>query len=110
MIGHVKHFDSNKAMSFKVIDKGLLKRYIKIWEIISNLIGKEFDSEPSYGHNDKYIMTKNSYGEKLNTNFYGNKIPKEKASYKYLPLIMLDSIIRANTKYFPNTSGRFKIH
>ena len=38
MIGHVKHFDSNKAMSFKVIDKGLLKRYIKIWEIISNLI------------------------------------------------------------------------
>ena len=110
MIGHVKHFDSNKAMSFKVIDKGLLKTYIKIWEIISNLIGKEFDSEPSYGHNDKYIMTKNSYGEKLNTNFYGNKIPKEKASYKYLPLIMLDSVIRANTKNFPNISGRFKIH
>lgn len=55
-------------------------------------------------------MTKNSYGEKLNTNFYGNKIPKEKASYKYLPLIMLDFVIRANTKYFPNTSGRFKIH
>ena len=28
MIGYVKHFDSNKTMSFKVIDKGLLKIYI----------------------------------------------------------------------------------
>ena len=26
MIGYAKHFDSNRAMSFKVIDKGLLKR------------------------------------------------------------------------------------
>ena len=25
---------------------------------ISNLIGKEFDSEPVYGDNDKYIKTK----------------------------------------------------
>ena len=28
MIGYVKHFDSNKTMPFKVIDKGLLKIYI----------------------------------------------------------------------------------
>ena len=26
MIGYAKHFDSNRTMSFKVIDKGLLKR------------------------------------------------------------------------------------
>ena len=37
MIGHVKHFDSNKTMSFKVNDNKLLKKYNKIWEKI-NLI------------------------------------------------------------------------
>ena len=42
-------------MSFKVSDNKLLKRYNKIWEKISNLINIEFDSEPLYGDNDKYI-------------------------------------------------------
>ena len=32
MIGHVKHFDSKKAMSFKFNDNRLLKKYTKIWE------------------------------------------------------------------------------
>ena len=36
MIGYVKHFDSNKTMSFKVFDNKLLKNYTKIWEIRSN--------------------------------------------------------------------------
>ena len=31
LIGYVKHFDSNKAMSFKVSDNKLLKKYNKIW-------------------------------------------------------------------------------
>ena len=39
----------------------------------------EFDSEPVYGHNDKNIKTNiNSYGDKVNKNFQGNKIPKRK--------------------------------
>ena len=32
MIGYVKHFDSNKAISFKVSDNKLLKKYNKTWE------------------------------------------------------------------------------
>ena len=31
-IGYVKHFHSNKAMSFKVSDKKLIKKYTEIWE------------------------------------------------------------------------------
>ena len=97
MVGYVKCFDSNKTMSFKVIDNKLLKKYTNIWERVSNLMNIKFDSEPVYGDNDKYIKTKiESYGDKLNTNFQGKKIPKENASYKCLPLIMLDSVIRAN--------------
>ena len=52
MIGYVKHFDSNKIMSFKVSDNMLLKKHNKIWERISNLTNIEFDSEPVYGDGD----------------------------------------------------------
>ena len=44
MIGYVKHFDSNKTMSFKVGDNKLLKKYNKIWKKFSNLMNIEFDS------------------------------------------------------------------
>ena len=101
MIGYVEHFDSIKTMSFKVIDKKLLKKYTKIWERVSSLMNIKFDSEPVYGDNDKYIKTKiKSYKDKVNTNFQGNKIPKESASYKCLSLMMLDSVIRANKRYY----------
>ena len=40
MIGYVKHFDSNIAMSFKVSDKKLLKKYTKIWRKISSSMKK----------------------------------------------------------------------
>ena len=61
----------------------------------------EFDSEPVYGDNDKYIKAKiKSYGDKVNTNFQGKRIPKENASYKCLSLVMLDSVIRVSKKYY----------
>ena len=64
----------------------------------------EFDNEPVYGNNDKYIKGKiKSHGDKENTNFQGKKIPKENASCKCLSLIMLDSVIRVSKKYYPQT-------
>ena len=75
-------------------------KYNKIWEKISNLMNIEFDSEPVYGDNDKYIKTKiKLYGDKTNTNFQVKKIRKENESYKCLSLIMLDSSIRSNKKH-----------
>ena len=104
IIGYVKCFDNNKAMSFKVSDNKLLKKYNKIWERVSNLLSTKFDIEPVYGDNDKYIKTKiNLHGDKVNTKFQGKKTPKENASYKCLSLIMLDSVIGANKKYYPQT-------
>ena len=38
---------------------------------------------------------------KVNTNF--SKIQKKNATYKCLSLIMLDSVIRVNKKYYPQT-------
>ena len=70
MIGYVKHFDSNKTMSFKVTDNKLLKEYTKIWEKVSNLRNVKFNSEPVYGDNNKYIKTKMKlHGYKINKNF-----------------------------------------
>ena len=39
----------------------------------------------------------------MNTNFQGQKVPKENASYKCISLIMLDSVITINKKYYPQT-------
>ena len=104
MIGYVKHFDSNKTMSFKVSDNKLLKKYNKIWERVGNLLNIEFDNEPVYGGVDKYIKTKiKIYGDRVNTNFQCKKVPKENASYKCISLIVLDSAIRVNKKYYPQT-------
>ena len=59
----------------------------------------EFDSEPVYGDDDKYIKTEiESYGYKINTNFHNNKMPKENALCNCLSLITLDSVIRVNKK------------
>ena len=39
----------------------------------------------------------------MNVNFQGKEVPKENASYKCLSLIMLDSVIRVNKKYYLQT-------
>ena len=41
------------------------------------------------------------YEDRVNTNLQG-KVPKENASYKCLSL-MLDSVVRVNKKYYPQT-------
>ena len=78
MIGYVKCFDSNKTMSFKVSDDKLLKKYSKILEKISNLMNVEFDIEPVYGDNDKYIKTKIKLWRKTIQIFKTKKIHQKK--------------------------------
>ena len=82
----------------------MLKKYTKIWGRVNSVMNIEFDSEPVSGDNEKYIKPKiKLYRDKVNTNIQGKKISKENASYKYLPLVMLDSVIRASKKYYPQT-------
>ena len=89
MTGYVRKFDSNTTMSFKISYKKLLKKYNQIWKKVKSLLKINFDSEPVYGDNDKYIKTKiKTYGVSVITNFESKKIPKEKAPCKSLSLIM----------------------
>ena len=104
MIGYVKHFDSNKTMSFKVINNQLLKKYTKIWERVSSLMNIESDSESVYGDNDKYIKTKvKSYGDKSKYKLSRQKNTKRRCIIQVFLLIMLGSVIRVNKKYCPQT-------
>ena len=64
----------------------------------------KFDSEPVYGRSDKHIKTKiKLFDGSANTNFQDKKLPKEKVSCKSLTKIMLDSVIRAKKKHYPQT-------
>ena len=102
MIGCVKCFDSNETTSFKVIDNKLLKKYTQIWKKVRHLLKKKFNSESVYGVNDKYIQRKiKTYGDKININFQGKKLSKQNTPCKWWSLIVLDSVIKVNKKYFP---------
>ena len=82
----------------------MLKKYTKIWGRVNSVMNIEFDSEPVSGDNEKYVKPKiKLYRDKVNTNIQSKKISKENASYKYLPLVMLDSVIRASKKHYPQT-------
>ena len=62
-------------MSFKIIDKRLLKKYTQIWKKVKNLLNIKFDSEPVHGDNDKYIKKKiKTYDNNANTNFHNKKV------------------------------------
>ena len=63
-----------------------------------------FESKPVYDEDVKYIKTKiKMYAGSLITNFHNKKMPKEKAPWKCLSIIMIDSVIKANKKYYPQT-------
>ena len=68
------------------------------------LLKIDFESKPVYGDDDKYIKTKiKIYAGSMIKNFHNKKMPKEKAPCKCLSIIMLDSVIKANKKYYPQT-------
>ena len=100
--GYARKFNENATLSFIVKNKQLLKKYVKIWETIEGLMKINFESKPVYGDDDKYIKTKiKTYADSIITNFHNKKMPKEKAPCKCLSIIMIDSVIKANKKYYP---------
>ena len=102
MTGYARRFDESATMSFTVKDKQLFKKYTKIWEAIEGLMKINFESKPVYGDHDKYIKTKiKMYAGSIITNFHNKKMPKKKAPCKCLSIVMIDSVIRVNEKYYP---------
>ena len=81
MTGYINKFNENKnknknknkntiTMSLKVKDKKLFKNYNKIWKKIEKLMDIDFNTEPSYGNDNKYIKTKiKAYKNNITTDF-----------------------------------------
>ena len=104
MTGYVRKFDENAKMCFIVKNKQLLKKYTTMWETIEELMKINFERKSVYGKDVKYIKAKiKMYAGSLITNFHNKKMPKEKAPCKCLSIIMIDSVIKANKKYYPQT-------
>ena len=107
MTGYINEFNENKntiIMSLRVNDEQLFKKYNKIWKKVEKLMRIDFESKPTYGYDDKYIKTKiKTYADIIITNFHNKKMPKEKVPCKCLSVIMLDSVIESDEKYYPQT-------
>ena len=91
------------TMSLMVKDKQLFKNCNKIWEKIKSLMRKHFDSKPIYGNGDNKYITKITFKDSIITNFHDKKMPKEKITYKCLLIIVLNSVIKTDNEYFPQT-------
>ena len=105
MTFYIYKFDENKIiMSLMVKNKQLLKNYNKTWKKIERLMSINFNSKNTYGNEHKYIKTKiKTYADIITTNFHNKKMPKEKVPCKCLSIIMLDSVIESDEKYYPQT-------
>ena len=92
MSEYLKCFDETKYMSF--LDK--------IWNRVSNLMKKEFDSGPVYY--EKYLKTKikscdddddddddDNDDDEINTNFY-NEMPNDGSHSVCLSVMLIDSV------------------
>ena len=68
----------------------------------------DFESKATYGDDDKYINTKTkTYKDSIITNFFDKtgfkEVPEEKVPHKCLSIIILDSVLYAYEKYYPQT-------
>ena len=91
-------------MSLRVNDEQLFKKYNKIWKKVEKLMRTDFESKLTYDYGDRYIKTKiKKYADIIITNFHNKKMPKEKVPCKCLSIIMLDSVIESDEKYYPQT-------
>ena len=62
------------------------------------------ESKPVFGDDGKYIKTRiKIYADSMITNFNDKKMPKEKALCRCLSMIMLDSVVKAYKRYYPQT-------
>ena len=107
MTSYINKFKDKKTkltttMSLMVKDKQLFENYNKIWKKTESLIRKKFDSKLFYGNNDNnYIKTKiKAITDSIITNFHDKKVPKEKIRYNCLSIIVLDSVIKTDNKYY----------
>ena len=81
-------------------DDEVWDKYDKIWNVIKDKLGIKFHIEPV--HEYKYLRAKvREFNDVIKTNFLGNDVPKENMHYTCIACITIDSVMKADKKYFP---------
>ena len=97
---YVKIYDQQtKSMNFLIKDDELLEKYNTIWDKVSAIIKKEFDSECVY--NKEFLKTKIKSHDDEVTDFYDKKIPQVDSSHTCLAVISLNSALKKDENYYP---------
>ena len=102
MDGYIKYFDDGgKNMSFITDDEKIYKRYNEIWEVIRNLLKKDFTVNPV--RDDIYLVAKLKIFNKINRTTFNNNnyIPMERNHYICIPVIDIDSVLKIDKRAYP---------
>ena len=101
MTGCIKYFENGgKNMSVVIKDDYVLDKYNEIWDKIKEILNIKFHKMPVY--DEKYIRAKvREFNRAIKRNFLGDKIPKESEHYTWIACITIDSVMRMETKNYP---------
>ena len=101
MTGCIKYFENGgKNMSVVIKDDYVLDKYNEIWDKIKETLNIKFHRMPVY--DEKYIRAKvREFNSAIKRNFLGDKIPKESEHYTWIACITIDSVMRMETKNYP---------
>ena len=96
MSGYIKYFEnSGKNMSFLIKDNEVWNKYDKIWEVIKDILGINFYSEPVYEY--KHLKAKaREFDVMIKTIFGGNNM-----HYTCIACITIDSVLTIDKKNYP---------
>ena len=91
-----RYSDKTKCMCFMIKDEKIFDKYMTIWEKVSIIRKKKFNSEFTY--NRKYLKAEKIF----NT--------KESFQCFYIPVILFDSVHRKDGNYYPEVFLEKFIH
>ena len=101
MSGYIKYFENGgKNMSFMLKDDNVLDKYNKFWDKIKEKLNIKFHSIPVY--DETYIKAKvREFDDKIKTNIFGDRVPKEKIHYACIACIAINSVTKIYKKDYP---------
>ena len=101
MSGFIKYFENGgKNMSFMIEDDSVLIKYNEIWNKIKKTLNIKFHSMSVY--DEKYVKAKvKEFNDVVNTNFWGDKVPKEGVCHICIACKSIDSVMKMEKKYHP---------
>ena len=107
--GYIKYFENGgKNISFMIEDDSVLVKYNEIWNKIKKTLRIKFHSMPVY--DEKYTKAKvKEFNSVVNTNFSGDKVPKEGVHHTCIVCICIDSVMKMRKRISASLFRRMQV-